>query len=91
MADVPTVRKWMDDPPEAFLHSDPMSGAINFLSKSEFSAMPVVNDAGSLVGLLTERTPFAPSPAGPTTASRAGRLLITCQSSKCCSLLRWTC
>lgn len=55
MAEVPTVRKWMDDPPEAFLQSDPMSGAINFLSKSAFSAMPVVDDAGSLVGLLTEK------------------------------------
>jgi predicted transcriptional regulator len=55
VADAPTVSEWMDDPPEAFRQDEPMRGAINFLSKSEFSAMPVVDDAGSLVGLLTEK------------------------------------
>jgi predicted transcriptional regulator len=45
----------MDKPPEAFRQAKPMREAINFLSKSEFSAMPVTGEEGELVGLLTEK------------------------------------
>lgn len=55
MATIPTVRQWMEKPPDTFRPSDDMRRAVNFLSKSNQSALPVIGDDNQLVGLLTEK------------------------------------
>ena len=55
MAHVPTVSEWMDKPPKTFRPTDDMRQAVNLLSKLETSSLPVVNDNGNMVGLLTKK------------------------------------
>ena len=53
--EIPTVREWMEDPTKAFGEDDPMRQAVNRLAKESSAAAPVVDSAGQVVGLLTEK------------------------------------
>lgn len=55
MVDVPIVRKLMGKAARTFHADEPMGEAMRTLARSSFAAIPVVDDEGRVVGLLSEK------------------------------------
>ena len=55
MAKTPIVRKYMKKPARTFREDEEMAPCMSILARSSFPAVPVVNDDGQVVGLLTEK------------------------------------
>jgi len=55
MAKTPIVRDMMGRSTRAFRADDPMKEAMHDLARSPFPALPVVNDLGTVVGVLSEK------------------------------------
>lgn len=53
--ETPTVREWMEGPTKTFGEDDRMRQAVNRLAKESTTAAPVVDSAGRVVGLLTQK------------------------------------
>lgn len=54
MAKLPTVRDYMDTDVPTLRPETPMLEAVGFLLEKRVTGAPVVNDAGELVGIVTE-------------------------------------
>jgi acetoin utilization protein AcuB len=50
-----TVREWMTATPETIGSRDMLALAQEKMARGNFRRLPVVNDAGALIGMLTER------------------------------------
>jgi len=55
MANTPTIKDTMGRSTRAFRISDPMKEAMHDLARSPFPALPVVDDLGVVVGILSEK------------------------------------
>ncbi|MCG6950496.1 MAG: CBS domain-containing protein [Acidobacteria bacterium] len=55
MAKTPIVRKYMKKASKTFRENEEMAPCMSILARSSFAAIPVVNDDGEVVGLLTEK------------------------------------
>ena len=55
MANTPTIQNTMGRSTRAFRVADPMKEAMHDLARSPFPALPVVDDLGVVVGVLTEK------------------------------------
>jgi CBS domain-containing protein len=55
MAKTPTIRDAMGKSTQSFRIADPMKEAMHELARSPFPALPVVNDLGVVVGMLSEK------------------------------------
>lgn len=55
MAKTPTIRDAMGRSTRSFRTGDPMKEAMHTLARSPFPALPVIDDLGVVVGLLTEK------------------------------------
>lgn len=55
MIDTPRVRDWMKKPEQTLHASDSMREAIGRLARTSFPAIPVLDDTGRVVGLLSEK------------------------------------
>jgi len=55
MAKTPTIRHAMGRSTRSFGTGDPMKEAMHDLARSPFPALPVIDDLGVVVGLLTEK------------------------------------
>ena len=55
MAKTPIVRKYMKKASKTFRENEEMSPCMSILARSSFAAVPVLNDDGEVVGLLTEK------------------------------------
>ena len=55
MVDAPTVRKLMTKAARTFRADEPMGEAMRALARSSFAVIPVIDNEGRLVGLLSEK------------------------------------
>jgi CBS domain-containing protein len=55
VAKTPIVKKYMKKPSRTFREDEEMAPCMSILARSSFPAIPVINEDGEVVGLLTEK------------------------------------